>query len=622
MEEEDGYHCPSQTEPEIERRTHKEWPWPSVEMLSKYRQDELLDANDWHYLAEGGKSLLVRYMGPQTCKDPKTGQDTPVPWTSPDGRRALALRMDKRKRRGPPPAVQKLKVNVQHEFTETSCPPSADSRLEWPATERYAFETTVITNFLRGLSSGSGTPASPSSSQSDGETTGEQWECSEAPPYLSPLLPYNRRLVCRWHGRKRLAFLEAIANAAEPHRPSHRREMDEIDIDCPDALDVIEDLSWTPRDGVDQDVLCVEIKPKWLFEPGDDEVSSGKDDSRPISRYRKHAILKADGALTPQEVDDLYEPLDLASADPPRVRRALQGLVRNWQKGGNNLRLFCRGAQQPARASSGVEGNNPLANALERLINAQKGSSNLSLTTDAADLVTPALLPALLSPRFQALVARLGFLQRSLVPGPRGDLAHLKALWDMSSEKKGRKLEDATLTGDKKDEPMFFDPSMHDWNDFLTYWFSKEDPSQRSEDWAASTTTPAPARDTKRARGGEASGGGNHSRSSDIVTPPTWKEMRHALIGTLLSGTFKDASIWIRIPMPSSAELQSQSANEGHPGYVDGRSIHLIDVDPKPMKKLSHWLQLDDDIERSYREWKAKHAIQEVEGSDKRSRTD
>ncbi len=59
-----------------------------------------------------------------------------------------------------------------------------------------------------------------------------------------------------------------------------------------------------------------------------------------------HAVAR-NPAITREQFDALYDPLDLYSDDPARVRRALDALWTDWITTNgktNNLRVFCNGA--------------------------------------------------------------------------------------------------------------------------------------------------------------------------------------------------------------------------------------------------------------------------------------
>ncbi|CAO1638498.1 unnamed protein product [Sympodiomycopsis kandeliae] len=114
--------------------------------------------------------------------------------------------------------------------------------------------------------------------------------------------------------------------------------------------------------------------------------------------------------------------------------------------------------------------------------------------------------------------------------------------------------------------------------------------------------------------------------------------LRQGLIGTLLSATFKDCSLFFRLSSSSSSTISPQSSNQlssmtvtsttedntqsnqgsylsSSTGQNDtqtdnipfGYAVKVIDVDLKPLSKFHNWVKLDQEIEDGYQQWKEGH---------------
>lgn len=79
---------------------------------------------------------------------------------------------------------------------------------------------------------------------------------------------------------------------------------------------------------------------------------------------------------------------------------------------------------------------------------------------------------------------------------------------------------------------------------------------------------------------------------------PRVSDLRYYLLAYLLSATFKDCSIMLRVnPTDDSRAVREGNAN----------SITIIDLGPKSIDRLSRWEALDAEIVGSYTGIKAKH---------------
>lgn len=236
--------------------TYQRPQWPPNELPATAH------SADWDYLAEGGKSLLLRYVG-----DTDTGRAQG--WLNHDKTRALALRLTKADRNDDAQTSLIEGVALLH---------------------RSAFERDVIEPLLK----------------------------------RTNLIPYSQVLTLDDSKR---TFLDEIAAKIDKTRPMERKEFGQAAL-IVSVITAVEDITWFPHEAP---ALCLELKPKWLFGTG------------PVSRYRKHQVLKCQGEISLQVFEELYEPLDLISGIPTRIAKAAWGLVRDWLRGGNNLRVFVGG---------------------------------------------------------------------------------------------------------------------------------------------------------------------------------------------------------------------------------------------------------------------------------------
>lgn len=164
------------------------------------------------------------------------------------------------------------------------------------------------------------------------------------------LLPIAIRLALR-DSRDR-SIIETLAASIELHRPHFRRVASaRINADALSHVHVIEDV--TAPSIIDHgNTLCVEIKPKWGYLPRTDSLPFSSPNihiKSNYSRYRMHRVAKAMDAghvMTAEQFDELYDPLDLYSAEERRMTKAITALYKDWrtsQGATNNLRLFWNG---------------------------------------------------------------------------------------------------------------------------------------------------------------------------------------------------------------------------------------------------------------------------------------
>ncbi|KAN0077133.1 Inositol-pentakisphosphate 2-kinase domain containing protein [Tylopilus felleus] len=146
-----------------------------------------------------------------------------------------------------------------------------------------------------------------------------------------------------------------------------------------------------------QDVLAIEIKPKWGFLPNTAHLSQETAEVKTSTcRFCMHAHFKFKDGDVPTQ----YCPLDLYSQDESRMRKAIRDLWDGWvQSNGalNNMKVFMSGKTiNPSEArsflgeflSAGIEVHEALATALIPLLRtpALRTISNLQRSLDALDI--------------------------------------------------------------------------------------------------------------------------------------------------------------------------------------------------------------------------------------------
>ncbi|PWN52175.1 hypothetical protein IE53DRAFT_327161 [Violaceomyces palustris] len=343
------------------RPTSSRYSWPPESIDAS-----LLDPTEWEYLCEGGKNLLVRYIGRS------------YPFVGPDGAAALALRIPKRSRKRAPSEIVEVKAELGDSSTEGIDP--------------SLFSKEVIGPLLGGQE------------------------------VLVKSVPI------RIEGAAQRKFLEKVAGRVEAWRPRERRNEDGIDEDAA-LIFALEDLSsplGTSSNRGERDVtLGIEIKPKWGFLPSSNLIpASSAELKSKFSRFRMHAVLKASHEDLPLERwSSLYDPLDLYSGDKERITKAIKALFRDWidSKGTtNNLRFFCQGMivdPSKVREKVAISTGEETTSDLETL---QKALSHLSSCGSQNDTQLEESLLAVLEPMFevevQPVLSRLSHLQARLDP--------------------------------------------------------------------------------------------------------------------------------------------------------------------------------------------------------------
>jgi inositol-pentakisphosphate 2-kinase len=81
------------------------------------------------------------------------------------------------------------------------------------------------------------------------------------------------------------------------------------------------------------------------------------------------------------------------------------------------------------------------------------------------------------------------------------------------------------------------------------------------------------------------------------TSPPREEDLRYWLTSYLMSATFKDCSVMLRFP-PGKVTEEWTFENEAR--NVDMPLMTTIDLDPKSMRRLQKWFDLDREIVNAY----------------------
>ncbi|KJA27139.1 hypothetical protein HYPSUDRAFT_131996 [Hypholoma sublateritium FD-334 SS-4] len=332
----------------------------------------------------------------------------------------------------------------------------------------------------------------------------------------------------------RRSWLEAFSVFHNPARPEGRRIVDEVDLTKKKGV--------LATDLVGGHWLAVEIKPKWAFLASPTYLS---DETKGVKtqtcRFCMHTHLRTQQGS--QEITE-YCPLDLFSGDECRILKAIHSLWNAWVASNatiNNLKIFAEGKfLTPSEC---------------QLMFADRHAAGLDLKAIGDAFASTLIQPLLRTP----LLRILSDLQRNLDPL---DIEGLSKLWKLTEST----IAMQTLQGSDSVPPYtplggrspFFqsaEPHISEWIDFLDTYGSTDRPD-------AANVKPSP------------------------------EDLRYFLLAYLLSATFKDCSVVVKLdflqPYPQST------------GTISSDSVTVIDLDPKKMSKLKGWEKLDAEIVRAY----------------------
>ncbi|SCV69033.1 BQ2448_2053 [Microbotryum intermedium] len=322
-------------------------------------------------------------------------------------------------------------------------------------------------------------------------------------------------------------WLSELAKELEESRarPAHRRQEDEID----DQIGIVvlaEDMLYG------DDVVTVEIKPKWGFMPSATHLSSeSKDIKRNYCRFCMHRYYKSENKESAMETHRVgYCPLDLYSRDRSRVERAVSALhpLRASRSNGvptGNMRIFVRGKRLDSNSTS--SGTDEDSRAVSNFYDAREDGLE--------DLVTVLLVGS-------PLLEKLATLQSSL------DRLDIEGLASRIEQVQGVSLSSSKLDFSQ----LGPQPTQIEWIE-----------------WVASRS------------------------SSSSCIPKDSDDLRSEILAYLLSATFKDCSIMMRLrrlPVDATSEAQFEC------------TIKAIDLDPKPIDRLGKYFKMDQEIVSNWRE--------------------
>lgn len=336
-------------------------------------------------------------------------------------------------------------------------------------------------------------------------------------------------------------WLEELVALHDADRPEARRQKDQVDLTRTKGV--------LATDLVGGDWLAVEIKPKWGFLPSPTHLSAlTRSVKTQTCRFCMHSAMKVSAG---EIVSMGYCPLDLYSGDELRVRKAVNDLWGAWADSNgmvNNLKIFVQGKTiTPDQA-----------HLIMAVLGAESGMDGIR------EGFVSALLPTLLN---TSVLHTLSNLQRTL---DVLDIEGLSQLWRQAETsnplyraKFGSSLEQTSSGntsiptpclpfGVSSDSIAFKEPTIDDWTEFLDIYTA----------------------DTQI----------DH-------TNPTPENLRYYVLAYLLSATFKDCSIIVRLD-----RLRHTATAQGtQPGQ-----INVIDLDLKNIEGLRKWEKIDQEIVNTY----------------------
>ncbi|KAI0078850.1 hypothetical protein K474DRAFT_1706046 [Panus rudis PR-1116 ss-1] len=346
-----------------------------------------------------------------------------------------------------------------------------------------------------------------------------------------PTIIFQHRIIERLVPKEYLPVLESV----KLHRPwledlamlveEHRpKERRQAD-----RIDITKKKAVLATDLVGGKGLAVEIKPKWSFLPSSAHLSPNSVSIKTRTcRFCMHSHLKAGEG---EDVSLGYCPLDLYSGEEERVKKALVALWDVWigSSGSvNNLKVFVDGhILRPSTLPSSIA---PLAQQI-------LSSSETEPTLDRVrDQFVAELLPLLLG---TPVLETLSTHQRKL---DILDIEGLVALWQKAYSSPEYAQIPPYGTG-------LTQPTLTELEQFVTLYQTKHDTMDH--------THPDPA------------------------------NLRYYIIAHLLSATFKDCSIILRIHPGEGSDLPT-------------KRIAVIDLDVKSVDRLGKWEKLDRKIVENY----------------------
>ncbi|KAJ3567019.1 hypothetical protein NP233_g6638 [Leucocoprinus birnbaumii] len=362
-----------------------------------------------------------------------------------------------------------------------------------------------------------------------------------------PIIEYQKRCMERLLSRENLpllrsvrlerTWLEQLAEKHDKERPEARSRKDQIDFTRQKGV--------LATDLVGGDWIAVEVKPKWAFLPSHSHLSEEtKAKKVQTCRFCMHSFMR--NKKNPEYVNH-YCPLDLFSGEADRVRKAIDALWDAWEHsngGVNNLKLFAHGKVV-------------LPGQIERLVD-EKTDKEAVHPEQIKQMFKQALFNTLMKTSVLKAISRL---QRTLDPL---DIEGLSKLWretelqsplyksehaSYSEQPVSNERIPTTPLGASSIYLPASEPSISDWVEFITNYQS------------------------------------NAAKEMDHSQPKA-DHLRYYLLAYLLSATFKDCSIIVKLDFLRPGR---QSTPTVYP-------VSVIDLDPKSLDRLQKWEQLDREI--------------------------
>ncbi|QRV73133.1 inositol-pentakisphosphate 2-kinase [Ceratobasidium sp. AG-Ba] len=313
----------------------------------------------------------------------------------------------------------------------------------------------------------------------------------------------------------------------------------------PEARRRVDGIDLERRKGVLADDLvgwlgwAVEIKPKWAFLPNPTHLSA---ETAPFKLSRCRFCMHGYHSSRAGKEKGGYCPLDLFSGDLGRIKKALGALWDTWIMSNgsiNNLKLFVMGKTVKPKSDPPFDYLSPFL----RSTNGEEGMR---------EAFVEAIAPMLHS---SPLLGTLSTLMRSL---DALDIEGVEKLW-----KEAKHVAMVGLSpkiADDEDEP-----SLADWEKFVDEYLAH----------------------------------GPYVGTKERYDPnePQEENLKYWLTSYLMSATFKDCSIMLRF---SPGLLDGTESFTNPERDVSMPLLTAIDLDPKSMKRLQKWAELDRDIVQHY----------------------
>lgn len=380
-----------------------------------------------------------------------------------------------------------------------------------------------------------------------------------------PMIEYQarcmERLIPRVHlprmesARVGRAWLQQLAQSKDAERPAERRAKDEIDVTRRKGV--------LATDLVGGDTIAVEIKPKWAFLPSSAHLSSvTRGIKTRTCRFCMHAHMKRQQGET---VSSGYCPLDLFSTNRARVRHAILCLWDAWVSSHatvNNLKIF-------------VKGKMILPDQTDNILAPDVPSADV----DAREIFADAILPLLID---TPVLKTLSKLQRSL---DVLDIEGLSRLWQYTEM-----MAPAYRT---QFAQFFAMPEDDDEGPLMPGSFPSPPASPHP---ARSGSMPSSFQPSPTGPPTSPLGVGSQYLEAPEPTIEDWssfldtylspfiqfdhnapvpEDLRFYLLAYLLSATFKDCSIIVRMDLIDPEVVRDTSRE------VDPTRVTVIDLDPK-----------------------------------------